>query len=211
MAEAVVGYSGISGIGGITLVMQPGFSENFLLSFPPTVEPNWLLIRVLTHDGLLNAIWMGGLALFLARCRPRPVDAAVLVWLAVYVFATGFFFQYVIWGLPFFLLAGHVGKVVLLQAAYIGPAVIFYMRPWPDDEIVIPYAAVMIAIWVALAVALTRWGSRLWRERPPILVPSRQQRDEPRRYAPQHHAGEQRPIRQRHAPPAPRSAAAGGG
>ena len=30
----------------------------------------------------------------------------MLVFLSVYVLTTGFFFQYVIWGLPFFLLAG---------------------------------------------------------------------------------------------------------
>lgn len=172
-SDAAIGYSGISGIGGITLVMQPGFAENFLTPFPPTVQANGLLVRVLAHNSLLNAAWMGALTLFLIRCRPRPVDAAVLVWLTVYVCATGFFFQYVIWGVPFFLLAGHVRNAILLQLAYIGPAVIFYTRPWHDDAIVIPYSAVMIAIWAALAIALARWGSRLWRDRPPQVLPAR--------------------------------------
>ncbi len=165
----VLGYSGISGLGGPTLAMQPGFAENFLGPYPPDVEANWLLVRVIAHGQVINLLVLIGLALFLLRCRPRPVEASVLVFLSVYVLTTGFFFQYVIWGLPFFLLAGYVKKVALLQAAYLVPAVIFYMRPWDGNAILIPYALIMIAIWIALAVALTRWGAKLWRERPARL------------------------------------------
>jgi hypothetical protein len=165
----VLGYSGISGLGGPTLAMQPGFAENFLGQYPPDTQANWLLVRVIAHGQVINLLVLTGVALFLLRCRPRPVEASVLVFLSVYVLTTGFFFQYVIWGLPFFLLVGYVRKTALLQAAYLAPAVIFYMRPWDGTAIVIPFAVIMIGIWVALAVALTRWGAKLWRERPAPL------------------------------------------
>jgi hypothetical protein len=162
----VVGYSGIPGAGGLSLVIQPGFAENFLTGWPPPVEPNWLFTRFVAHDSLVNATAVAGIALFLFRTRPRPVDAAVFLWLGVYVFSSAFFFQYMLWGLPFFILAGHVRKVALLQAALLGPAVIFYMRPWDEHWVAIPYAAIMVAVWAAFAVALTRTGVRLYRARP---------------------------------------------
>ena len=162
----VLGYSGIPGAGGLSLVIQPGFAENFLTSWPPPVEPNWLFTRFVAHDSLVNAVAVAGIALFLLRTRPRPIEAAVFLWLGVYVFSSAFFFQYILWGLPFFILGGHVRKVALLQAALIGPAIVFYMRPWPEHWVAVPYAAVMVAVWVAFAVALTRTGLRLLRARP---------------------------------------------
>jgi Glycosyltransferase family 87 len=162
----VLGYSGIPGAGGLSLAIQPSFAENFLTSFPPSVPPNWLFARFVAHDSLVNAVAVAGIAAFVFRTRPRPREGAVFVWLGIYVLSSAFFFQYMLWGLPFFLLAGHVRKTVLLQLALIGPAVVFYMRPWAEHWVAIPYAVVMVAVWLAFAVALANVAARLWRARP---------------------------------------------
>jgi hypothetical protein len=159
-----LGYAGLPGVGGLTLALQPGLSENWLLS--PTVDPSRLIGWIAGHSFTVNTLLAGGVGALLLVCRPRPLQGAVVLWLAVYAFAPGFFFQYAIWGLPFFLLAGHVRKAIALQLALIGPAVLFYMRPWDGDAVVIPYSAVMVAVWAALTAALGVSAWRIWTQRP---------------------------------------------
>jgi hypothetical protein len=82
------------------------------------------------------------------------VEAAVLLWLIVYVFSPAFFFQYVVWGLPFFLMAGYLKQVALLQLTLLPPTLIFYMSPWEDGAIARVYVPIMAAVWLASVAAL---------------------------------------------------------
>lgn len=159
-----LGYAGLPGVGGLTLALQPGLAENWLVA--TSVEPNRLVGWISGHAFAANTALAAGVGAFLLVCRPRPLHGAVVLWLAVYVFAPGFFFQYLVWGLPFLLLAGHVRAAIALQLALIGPAVVFYSRPWAGDGIVVPYSAVMVSVWAALAGALALSALRAWRQRP---------------------------------------------
>jgi hypothetical protein len=159
-----LGYAGLPGAGGLTLALQPGLAENWLVA--PTVDPNRVVGWLSGHSFAVNLALAAGAGALLLRCRARPVEAAVVLWLAVYAFAPGFFFQYAVWGLPFFLLAGHVRKAIALQLALIGPAVVFYSRPWGDDAVVVPYSLLMVAVWAALAITLAASVRSLWARRP---------------------------------------------
>jgi hypothetical protein len=150
-ARHIVHYSGLPGMGGLSLVLQPDLAERWLTR---VVEPSglesWLFIR---HSGLENAAVVLGFAAWAARRRPGPRTAAALLWLLVLAFGSGFFFQYLVWGLPFFLLAGHLRATALLQALVTVPMLLFYLGPWHTQAIVYVYAAIMLAVWLGWVLA----------------------------------------------------------
>jgi hypothetical protein len=156
-----LGYAGLPGVGGLTLAAQPELAQNWL-SDPPYAGANWIVGVLAGHAILVNGAVLVTVGALLLHRRVAPVPAAILLWLSLYVFGTGFFFQYMIWGLPFFLLGGHLAKAALLQAALVAPAVLFYMRPWADRGVAVPYAVIMIAVWATLTVALAISAWRLW-------------------------------------------------
>jgi hypothetical protein len=124
-----------------------------------------------------NIVWLGVamvavLIVVLVRYRPAPVDGAVLVWLAVYAFLPNFFMQYLIWGLPFFIMAGYLREVAILQAALAPATVIYYVQAAASrgDGLGAGFAAVyvvtMIGLWVFWVVAFATLTTRMARQRP---------------------------------------------
>ena len=128
-------------------------------------------VWLIHHGGLVTVVGMLGVLVLLARWRPGPVEAAVLIWLAVYVFGVNFAFQYLPWGLPFFLIAGHTKAVALLEAVVLAPTIFYYSHPHITHVSAL-YAVLMIAVWVGFTVALARQVMRLSRqERLPWRTP----------------------------------------
>jgi hypothetical protein len=150
--QDALGYGGAPGLGGISMFVQPALAESFLTNdFSNSLSgPTRTLYD---NASLLVLAGLAGCGLFLLRFRPRPVDAAVLVWLTVYVFNPNFFPQYLVWGLPFFLMAGYLREVAILQAALVPVIVFFYAKPW-GDWATLPYFAIMAALWIAWVSAL---------------------------------------------------------
>jgi hypothetical protein len=68
----------------------------------------------------------------------------------VLVVNPNFAYQYVIWALPFLLLAGRLGTVALLQAALLPPSVLLYTH-W--DESGWLYWAAIQAAWLGIVAA----------------------------------------------------------
>ena len=104
-----------------------------------------------------------GLALFLFRYRPAPIDSVVLLWLAVFVFSPNFLLQYLVWALPFFIMAGYLREAAILQVAVIPVLVITYTSP--SDAVAIAYVVMMMCLWVFWAVALFTVARRVIRRR----------------------------------------------
>jgi hypothetical protein len=145
-------YTGVPGMGGLSLVIQPDFAQIWLtrLVHPSGLE-SWLFER---HAALLNGVALGAFAVYAAWFRPRPRIAATVLWLVVLALGSAFFFQYLVWGLPFFLLAGYLRTTAALQALITAPMLIFYLGPWRSGAIVYPFVALMITAWVAWVAAL---------------------------------------------------------
>jgi hypothetical protein len=78
-----------------------------------------------------------------------------LIWLGIYVLSPGFSFQYVVWGLPFFLMAGYLWEVAALQVALVPPAALYYLRLQVPHNVVL-YVAIMLSIWISLGLFLVR-------------------------------------------------------
>jgi hypothetical protein len=145
-------YGGLQGIGGLSLVIQPGRADVWLRTFDFPLHGAGAIL----HDnaGLLNAVWVVAIAVLLARARPRAATAAVLLWLGFYVFGTGFAFGYLAWGIPFLVIAGELRQAALLQLIVLGPELLLYLGPWRSHDVVVLYAVLMIGVWLLLLVAL---------------------------------------------------------
>jgi hypothetical protein len=151
-------YQGSPGMGGLSLVVQPDLAHNWLNRYVrPSAATNWLFFR---HASLLNVVALAGYAVFAAIRRPQPRIAAAVLWLVLLAFGSGFFFQYLVWGLPFWLLAGYVRATVLLELVVSVPMLIFYLGPWHSDGIVDVYIPIMLAVWVAWVVAIAAIARR---------------------------------------------------
>jgi uncharacterized membrane protein len=153
------GYGGLSGLGGLSLLVRPAGAEIWLRTFDFELHG---LAEVLDQVAVLvNLVWLVAACAFLYRYRPPPIAAALLLWLGFYVLGTGFTFGYLVWGLPFLLAAGLIREAALVQAAALVPTILLYAGPWESDVPIVVYAALMIALWAGFAVGLFAWARRL--------------------------------------------------
>lgn len=138
-------YAGSPGLGGLSLVLQPDLAQLWLTR-PVRLNgaEQWLFLH---HAGLLNGLIVLVLAAYGALRRPSPRVAAAVLWLVVLAFGSGFFFQYMVWALPFLVLAGCVGGAALLQVAVCAPMLLFYVTAWRSPGIVPVYVAIMVLVW----------------------------------------------------------------
>jgi len=150
-------YTGAPGVGGLGLLVQPNLIEFWLGGQPTALSgaSEWLLDNGTTIAAVLLAVS----AVVVARRRLEPAQAASVLWLVVYAFGVNFFFQYLVWGIPFFLMAGHRRAVVALQAVALPAAVMLYLAPWEHYlRAAAVYLPLAVGLWVALVVALLRSG-----------------------------------------------------
>lgn len=153
-------YGGVPGLGGLSLVVQPDLAQYWLTKPVAGSEATrWLV----DHQKLVNGAAVAAVAAVLWRTRPDPVRGSVFLWLATWAFGTGFFFQYLIWGLPFLVLAGWLRAALVLELAVLGPTLIFYAGPWHGATIVYVFVGLMLAIWLAWLAGLGLLARSFWR------------------------------------------------
>jgi len=147
-------YRGFPGWGGLSLVVQPEFPLSWMAGhdYVPNAASDFLLDdgRIVIVLGLFLA------AALLARYRPEPLDAAVIVWLAVWLFGVNFFIQYLVWGLPFLLARGELRAAVAIQAVATPALLLFYIEPDTDWVVWALYVAPMLALFALWAALLAR-------------------------------------------------------
>ena len=144
-------YRGFAGLGGISLLVQP---ELPLLPISGNgFEPNAATDLLLDAGGVLPLLALAATAAFLLRFRPPPLEAAILIWLVLWVFGVNFFLQYLVWGLPFLLVAGDLRRVVQIQLLAVPALAVFYLEVDADWAVWVFYTPPVVAIW-ALSVAM---------------------------------------------------------
>jgi len=161
-------YGGLPGRGGLSLAVQPSLAFDSLtrgiLARQPTEfselvadSSTWIAIAVLVL-----------VAVFLLRYRPAPIDGAVLLWLAIYAFVPNFLMQYLIWGLPFFIMAGYLRQTAILQAVLLPATVIYYAVQSSgglDERLATLYVVTMIGLWLFWVIALATVAGRIMKRR----------------------------------------------
>jgi hypothetical protein len=117
---------GVPGFGGLSLFVQPGIIHGWLhgTSFVPDSATLWFERR--QNELVLVAVLAAGA--FARRRRMPPALAASLLWIAVYIANPEWSYQYFVWGLPFFLLAGFTAGAAALQLALALPAAELYFK-----------------------------------------------------------------------------------
>jgi Glycosyltransferase family 87 len=156
-------YEGIRGRGGLSLVVQPSLAWDQLTQNVLAPRPSDLTETI---SGGSRWIVLGAVALagaFMLRYRPAPVDGAVLLWLAVYAFVPNFLMQYLVWGLPFFVMAGYLRQTAILQLLVLPATVIYYDAGFTgglDEGLAALYVATMIGLWVFWVAAFTTLAVR---------------------------------------------------
>ena len=147
--------AGLPGFGGLSLVVQPELSSAWLVEGSST-SISALNDRLYDLGRFIAAALIGCLAVVAWRLRPPPLTMAIIIWLSVYVFNPDLFLHYLVWGVPFLLLAGYVWQVAVLQILIVIPTVILYAGPWSSTAASFAYSAVLIGLWAWALAALVR-------------------------------------------------------
>ena len=142
-----LGYRGFPGTSGLSLILQPELAEQIARSVDRTAAVDFIH----EHGQVIVALALAAVAVY-AR-RRDPLERAVLIWIAFYCVTPTFFVQYLVWGLPFFLMAGRLRLALAVQALALVPTVLFYRAPWESEVAAIPYGAMMIALWLFFVVS----------------------------------------------------------
>jgi hypothetical protein len=162
--ELMYRYRGGPGLGGLSLVTGPALP---LAAFGAGHARIGAVTQALyDHSRWIVGGALAAVAALALRFRPDPAHVAVLVWLAVWVFGVTFFLQYVVWGLPFLLMAGRLRAALVVQLALVAPTVITYAPGVSAWEVWTFYTVPMIALWAVAAIALVGLALRLVRSRP---------------------------------------------
>jgi hypothetical protein len=160
----ILHYHGGSGLGGLSLVAQPDLPLNWFHvgSDPLTGLSAWLI----RHGGVIAVAAIFAAAAFLGHRRTPAPLAAVVIWLTVYAFGVAFFMQYMVWGLPFLLMAGFRREVLALQLVLFAPVLVIYHGVHAAWAAWVFYVVPMLVVWAALtaglAVLCVRLARRPW-------------------------------------------------
>lgn len=154
----ITAYHSLFGLGGLSLLVQPNLADAWLAN--QHIRYNGLTNALQGHLGTAVVVVAVGLAIVLVlRMRPAPVDGAVLLWLAVFAFSINWGPRYAIWGLPFFIMAGHIVKSLVLQVALLIPSVLIYALPvsasWAN-YVYVPILLGALAVFMVSAVLMAR-------------------------------------------------------
>jgi hypothetical protein len=151
--DALTANQGVPGFGGLSAFLQPDLTRYWsaLDSAPPPISP--AILRVTDVQNLL----VGGAVLAVAALgllrRVRPLDGLALLWLTVLAVNPNFAYQYVVWALPFLLLAGRLRETAALQAALLAPSLLLYTHADKSGWI---YWALIQAAWLGIVVLWVR-------------------------------------------------------
>ena len=167
-------YQGLAGLGGLSLVTDPGLVEVWLRDRPgfELRDPTALGEFTAQNAGEITVLAVLAVALLLFRYRPAPIDAAVLLWLTVYALSPNFLMQYMVWGLPFFIMGGYLREVAIVQLVLVPAIMVYYLAPFEDPSLATAvYVPSLIALWAFWVVALVTVIRRVL-ARPPARAPA---------------------------------------
>ena len=156
-------YTGAPGLGGATLVMQPELARANLTGQFAGVRVSDAVLTIHDLASVLVVLTLAAVGAFLLRFRHTPVQAAVLLWVAFFVVAPAYFLHYVVWGLPFFIMAGYLRGAALLQLLLLPAGLVFYLRPWESDVPVALYVGCMSLVFAGWVVATVLQARRIAR------------------------------------------------
>ena len=140
-------YTGLPGLGGLSLLAQPSLATGWIVT--DEFDRSGLTNALIDGRGVLTVVLLAAVAAFLFRRRPEPLTGALVVWTALFAFGINFGPRYVVWALPFALMAGRLREAAALQLIAFPAAVIVAGRTWDERWLATVYVVLMIALLVA--------------------------------------------------------------
>lgn len=150
---------GFPGLGGLSLILNPDLADAALRG--TASEPTRVTRVIVDRGWLVPAVALAAAAGLLWRRRPDPALGAAVVFLVLMALGVNFALQYAVWGLPFLIVLGWLGRAALLQLALLPAAITFYGAPWDSSVPVVVYSAAMIAAWLLLLALLAQALARV--------------------------------------------------
>lgn len=144
----------LPGFGGLSLLAEPSLAKMWLHQQPQKLNSVAHFLFANEHLVLGVLLLPVVAVIFLRRLRPTP--AAALLWCAVVTFNPGFGFHYVVWALPFALMAGYLWQIAVVEAALFVPAALLYWHPFGSPPTGL-YVGSMIAIWFMATATIVLW------------------------------------------------------
>jgi hypothetical protein len=145
--------SGVPGFGGLSAFVQPSLARYWGRFEGPRPEIDSAILRLVDAQRMIVAVVAVAAMLLLWRRHVPALHAAAFIWLAALVANPNFAFQYLIWGLPFFLAAGYLERTALLQAAILPATLWLYWRPGLTADGWTYLIAIQV-VWVGMAAVL---------------------------------------------------------
>jgi hypothetical protein len=145
-------YRGFPGLGGLSLLVQPDLPLFWQAGHD--YAPNAATDALVDYGGVVVALGLIAAAALLARFRPEPLDAAVLIWLVVWLLGVNFFIQYLIWGLPFLLARGELRAAAAIQLLATPALLLLYLDATGEALIWAVYTLPMLALMGLWALLL---------------------------------------------------------
>ncbi len=152
-------YRGLPGLGGLGLLAQPELLELWFRA--QRVAFSQLTLTLLDVGRYILGAALGVLTVVGIRRRMPSEQVAALLWLLVYLLGVTFFFSYLVWGLPFFLMAGYIRQTAALQAFVVVPTLLSIVLP-DQTGLIVLYGVWMAALFAAMAFAAAVLIRRLW-------------------------------------------------
>jgi len=168
--SALTANHGVPGFAGVSALLQPGLTRYWsgLDSAAPAVTP--AVLALTDVQNLLVGIAVIAVAALTVRRRTEPLEALVAMWLTVLAVNPNFAYQYVVWALPFLLLAGRLRETAAIQALLLPPAVLLYSHADKGGWVYWAFAEIawlgILVLWAAALLRITGWRGR------PLAAPS---------------------------------------
>jgi hypothetical protein len=145
-------YTGLPGLGGLSLLAQPSLATGWIVT--DEFDRSGLTDALIDARSVLTIVLVTAVAAFLLRRRPEPLTGALIVWTALFTFGVNFGPRYLVWLLPFALMAGRLREAAALQLVAFPAAVIVAGRLWDERWLATVYVVLMLALLAAFAAWL---------------------------------------------------------
>lgn len=150
-------YTGLVGLGGLAVLLQPSLPKGW-------IGPGFHLrpSRIMEANPWLEAAVVGAVLAVGARVRDRPLELVCLMFLAVWSFTVPWSYTYLVWGIPFLIVARRWWLAGAITALGLPLVLILYTGPHGDGAVA-AYTALVIALWAVTAAGALLVGRDLLR------------------------------------------------
>jgi hypothetical protein len=152
-------YRGLPGLGGWSLLVQPSAAADWLGMHPLSESPLTDLTQAIAPVALVAVLITTAVVV---HQRDLPLEVRCLaLWAAFFAGSMNFSLGYVVWALPFVLLAGHVRAGWWIQLALLPAAATIYLiravDGWSEAFALGVYVPYMAIAHLALVVGVARF------------------------------------------------------